>query len=50
MTDPLSTAGLVNEHNIKVLWTDSDPAGINFYGNYFKWMDEAAYYLSLIHI
>jgi 4-hydroxybenzoyl-CoA thioesterase len=45
MTDPLLTAGFVNEHKIKVLWTDSDPAGINFYGNYFKWMDEAAYYL-----
>ena len=34
-----------NGHKIRVLWTDCDPAGINFYGNYFRWMDEAAYYL-----
>ena len=45
MSDPLAQAGFINEHKIRVLWTDSDPAGINFYGNYFKWMDEAAYYL-----
>ena len=24
---------------------DCDPAGINFYGTYFRWMDESAYYL-----
>ena len=34
-----------NTHLISVLWTDADPAGITFYGNYFKWMDEASYYL-----
>ncbi len=32
-------------HTIRVLWTDCDPAGITFYGNYYRWMDEAAYYL-----
>jgi 4-hydroxybenzoyl-CoA thioesterase len=36
---------LHNFHTIRVLWTDCDPAGIAFYGNYYKWMDEAAYYL-----
>ena len=45
MTDPLANAEFTNEHKLRVLWTDSDPAGINFYGNYFKWMDEASYYL-----
>lgn len=34
-----------NTHTVRVLWTDCDPAGITFYGNYFRWMDEAAYYL-----
>ena len=34
-----------NIHEIRVLWTDTDPAGITFYGNYYKWMDECAYYL-----
>jgi len=34
-----------NTHRIRVLWTDCDPAGITFYGNYYRWMDEAAYYL-----
>jgi len=34
-----------NVHTIRVLWTDCDPAGITFYGNYYRWMDEAAYYL-----
>jgi 4-hydroxybenzoyl-CoA thioesterase len=37
--------GFRNIHKIRVLWTDTDPAGITFYGNYFKWMDEACYYL-----
>lgn len=37
--------GYSNTHIIRVLWTDADPAGITFYGNYFKWMDEASYYL-----
>jgi 4-hydroxybenzoyl-CoA thioesterase len=45
MDEFLTGAGFINEHKIRVLWTDSDPAGINFYGNYFKWMDEASYYL-----
>ena len=31
--------GFSNTHLIRVLWTDADPAGITFYGNYFKWMD-----------
>lgn len=34
-----------NIHTIRVLWTDCDPAGITFYGNYYRWMDEASYYL-----
>ena len=34
-----------NTHRIRVLWTDCDPAGITFYGNYYRWMDDAAYYL-----
>lgn len=37
--------GFRNSHDIRVLWTDTDPAGITFYGNYFRWMDECAYYL-----
>jgi len=37
--------GLVSVHNIRALWTDCDPAGIMFYGTYFRWMDEASYYL-----
>ena len=39
------TASIHNRHTIRVLWTDCDPAGITFYGNYYRWMDEAAYYL-----
>jgi len=39
------TTGIRNVHTIRVLWTDCDPAGITFYGNYYRWMDEAAYYL-----
>ena len=38
-------AEIRNNHTITVLWTDCDPAGITFYGNYYRWMDEAAYYL-----
>ena len=34
MTDPLAEAGFTNKHKLRVLWTDSDPAGINFYGNF----------------
>ncbi|MEE8444405.1 MAG: acyl-CoA thioesterase [Alphaproteobacteria bacterium] len=37
--------GFSNIHRVTVLWTDCDPAGINFYGNYFRWMDEASYHL-----
>ncbi len=37
--------GFRNTHMVRTLWTDCDPAGIIFYGNYFRWMDEAAYYL-----
>ena len=37
--------GLVSVHNIRALWTDCDPAGIMFDGTYFRWMDEASYYL-----
>ena len=39
------TKGVRNHHSIRVLWTDCDPAGITFYGNYYRWMDEASYYL-----
>ena len=39
------TTEIRNVHTIRVLWTDCDPAGITFYGNYYRWMDEAAYYL-----
>ncbi|MBK18079.1 MAG: 4-hydroxybenzoyl-CoA thioesterase [Rhodospirillaceae bacterium] len=37
--------GFSNIHKIHVLWQDCDPAGITFYGNYFRWMDEASYFL-----
>lgn len=41
-----STAqGLVSAHTLRALWTDCDPAGIIFYGTYFRWMDECSYYL-----
>ena len=43
--EKLVNSGYENIHKIRVLWTDTDPAGITFYGNYFKWMDEASYYL-----
>ena len=40
-----AAGGLVNRHAIRALWTDCDPAGIIFYGTYFRWMDECSYYL-----
>jgi 4-hydroxybenzoyl-CoA thioesterase len=43
--EPRPAGPLRNIHTVRVLWTDCDPAGITFYGNYFRWMDEAAYYL-----
>jgi 4-hydroxybenzoyl-CoA thioesterase len=36
---------LRNEHRVHVLWPDCDPAGILFYGHYFRWMDDATYFL-----
>jgi YbgC/YbaW family acyl-CoA thioester hydrolase len=42
---PGKEQGLVSLHVIRALWTDCDPAGIMFYGTYFRWMDEASYYL-----
>jgi len=34
-----------NIHTVKVMWPDCDPAGIIFYGNYFRWMDDATHHL-----
>lgn len=49
MTDQAKVAnserGLVSVHPIRALWTDCDPAGIMFYGTYFRWMDECSFYL-----
>lgn len=28
------------EYRVKVHWGDTDAAGIVFYPNYYKWMDE----------
>lgn len=36
---------LTNVHMIKVEWGDCDPAGIVFYPNYYRWMDEATWRL-----
>jgi len=38
-------APLRNTHRIHVLWPDCDPAGILFYGHYFRWMDDATFFL-----
>lgn len=38
-------AALRSYHNVHVLWPDCDPAGILFYGNYYRWMDDATYFL-----
>ena len=40
MSEPLT-----NTHEVHVLWNDCDPAQIVFYGNYFRWMDQATYFL-----
>ena len=32
-------------HNIFVEWGDCDPAGIVFYPNYYRWMDDATFHL-----
>ena len=45
MTADPDVSPVSNVHRVRVLWTDCDPAGITFYGNYFRWMDEASYYL-----
>jgi len=36
---------LTNVHMIQVEWGDCDPAGIVFYPNYYRWMDEATWRL-----
>ena len=33
------------EYRVKVQWGDTDAAGIVFYPNYYKWMDEATHEL-----
>ncbi|MCM3160628.1 thioesterase family protein [Metabacillus litoralis] len=38
-----------NNYDFKVRWGDTDAAGIVFYPNFYKWMDEATHeYLSAI--
>ncbi len=37
--------GLRNTRTVHVLWPDCDPAGILFYGNYYRWMDDGSYFL-----
>lgn len=32
-----------NEYKVKVRWGDTDAAGIVFYPNFYKWMDEATH-------
>lgn len=39
--------GVESTHRVHVLWPDCDPAGIVFYGNYYRWMDDATHYLFL---
>ena len=36
---------LRNVHRVHVLWPDCDPAGILFYAHYFRWMDDATFFL-----
>lgn len=31
------------EHKVKVYWGDTDAAGIVYYPNFYKWMDEATH-------
>lgn len=33
----------LSEYRFKVKWGDTDAAGIVFYPNYYKWMDEATH-------
>ncbi len=35
----------INVHAVTVEWGDCDPAGIVFYPNFYRWMDEAALHL-----
>ena len=35
----------IHIHQISVEWGDCDPAGIVFYPNYYRWMDEATFHL-----
>jgi 4-hydroxybenzoyl-CoA thioesterase len=42
---PQALDSLRNVRDIHVLWPDCDPAGILFYGNYFRWMDDATFFL-----
>jgi YbgC/YbaW family acyl-CoA thioester hydrolase len=37
--------GARSTHTVHVLWPDCDPAGIVFYANYYRWMDDATHYL-----
>ena len=37
--------GIRNTRDVHVLWPDCDPAGILFYANYYRWMDDASYFL-----
>ena len=32
-----------NREDVRVFWSDCDPAGIVFYGNYYRWMDGATH-------
>ena len=32
-------------HEVTVEWGDCDPAGLLFYPNYYRWMDEATFHL-----
>lgn len=34
-----------NEYSFKVAWGDTDAAGIVFYPNFYRWMDQAAHEL-----
>ena len=33
------------EYHVAVEWGDCDPAGIVFYPNFYRWMDQATYHL-----
>ena len=34
---------MIVEYSFKVRWGDTDAAGIVFYPNFYKWMDEATH-------